>query len=77
MSNFPNGFKNTDHKCSDGGDNKNYPVEFECTYSGLGWLLFSIGMSAKPTRVDFICANCKEIIESSSDPQTLKKYVGR
>ena len=74
MSNFPKGFKDTKHNC---GDNKSYPVKFECTYSGLGWLLFSIGMSAKPTRVDFICSNCKEIIESSSDPQILKKYVGR
>jgi hypothetical protein len=74
MSNFPCGFKNTTHSCD---ENKNYPVEFECTYSGFGWLLFSIGMSAKPTRVDFICSNCKEIIESTSNPEILKKYVGR
>ncbi|MBL1213937.1 MAG: hypothetical protein HND52_11320 [Ignavibacteriae bacterium] len=77
MSNFPFGFKHTEHTCSDGSENKNHPVDFECTYSGLGWLLFSIGMSAKPTRVDFICTNCKKIIYTSTDSKILNKYVGR
>jgi hypothetical protein len=77
MSDFPYGFKNTPHKCSLGSEIKNHPIDFECQYSGFGWLLFSIGMSAKPTRVNFICRNCKNVIESTADSEILKKYVGR
>ncbi len=53
-------------------------VGFETHYSGLGWFLYTvIGMSAKPTRVDFVNEKTGEILRSTKDPEELKKYVGR
>ena len=76
MPNYPYGLKNTDHECLREENNQNL-VEFECVYSGWGWLLFSIGMSARPSRVDFICRKCNQVIDSTSELVVLKKYVGR
>ena len=47
-------------------------------YSGFGWFLFTfVGMSAKPVRVDFIERESGRTILSTTDPEVLKKYVGR
>jgi hypothetical protein len=52
--------------------------EVKTHYSGFGWFLFTfIGMSAKPTRVDFIDRETGAVVRSTSDPEVLKKYVGR
>ncbi|HPN37169.1 MAG TPA: hypothetical protein PL041_02115 [Melioribacteraceae bacterium] len=52
-------------------------VIHECIYSGLGYILFLIGMSAKPSMVKFKCVNCGVIFGIDKNPETLKKYVGR
>ncbi len=64
-------------RCSCGYDKSHSMIKPDCHYSGWGWLLFSIGMSAKPIRVDFVCEICKDKIDSSTDNEILKKYVGR
>ncbi len=52
--------------------------EAETHYSGFGWFLFTfIGMSAKPVKVDFIERETGRIVLSTTDPDVLKKYVGR
>jgi len=47
-------------------------------YSSWGWFLFTIlGMSAKPISIDFICTVCGDKLESSTDQETLKRFIGR
>ena len=57
-----------------GGNKK---LTFKTHYSGFGWFLYLLGMSAKPTKVDFINPETGEIVDSTTDPEELKKYVGR
>ena len=52
-------------------------IDFKCHYSGWGLFWFYVGISAKPIKVDFICSKCGNIIESSTEDEILKKYVGR
>jgi hypothetical protein len=52
-------------------------VIHECVYTGLGYLLFFIGMSAKPSAVKFKCVNCGDVFATDKREETLKKYVGR
>jgi len=52
--------------------------EAKTFYSGLGWFLFTfVGMSAKPFKVDFIERETGKVIQSTSNPEVLKKFVGR
>jgi hypothetical protein len=52
--------------------------EAKTHYSGFGWFLFTfIGMSAKPVRVEFMERETGKVILSTTDPEVLKKYVGR
>lgn len=47
-------------------------------YSGWGWFLFTvIGMSAKPSKVEFIDRITGKIIGISVDPDILGRFVGR
>lgn len=57
-------------------DKENY--DFKTVYSGWGWFLFTvIGMSATPTRVDFINRKTGNVEASTTDHEILKKFVGR
>ncbi|MFQ5583128.1 MAG: hypothetical protein ACE5GL_01680 [Calditrichia bacterium] len=56
---------------------ENTRVDYRCSYSKTGKILLGIGISARPIRVDFKCRGCGEILESSTNPEVLKKYVGR
>ncbi|MBU2492520.1 MAG: hypothetical protein KJ571_07810 [Bacteroidetes bacterium] len=56
---------------------KNKKLIFKTHYSSFGWLLYSIGMSAKPVKVDFLDPDTNELVSSTTDPEILKKYVGR
>jgi hypothetical protein len=64
-------------KCSCGFDMSNKHIQHHSEYSNLGWILYWIGISAKPVRVSFKCSKCDEVIESTDNPEILKKYVGR
>ncbi|GJQ62050.1 MAG: hypothetical protein SCALA702_11030 [Melioribacteraceae bacterium] len=70
--------KLTENKCSCGFDESNkkwvMPV---CEYSGIGWLLYFIGISAKPVKVKFKCQKCGDEFGETTDEETLKRYVGR
>ena len=57
---------------------KSEGITFKTHYSGFGWFLFTvIGMSAKPNKVEFISEKTGEILRTTTDPEELKKYVGR
>ncbi len=64
-------------KCNCGYTIKDNKVIHECVYTGFGWLLFTIGMSAKPSEVIFKCVNCGVVFSKDKSNETLKKYVGR
>ncbi|OGU65473.1 MAG: hypothetical protein A2499_16445 [Stygiobacter sp. RIFOXYC12_FULL_38_8] len=71
----PNNFSKP--ACSCGYDKSNLKVQHKCEYSGFGQVLYWIGISAVPVRVNFVCTVCNEAIESTDDPNILKQYVGR
>lgn len=52
-------------------------VQHKCEYSGFGQVLYWIGISAIPIRVNYVCSVCGETIESTNEFSVLKKYVGR
>ena len=58
-------------------NDKNKKLTFKTHYSSFGWLLYSIGMSAQPVKVDFIDPETGQVVSSTTDPAELKKYVGR
>ena len=56
---------------------ENKDLTFKTQYSSFGWFLYWIGMSAKPVKVDFFDRKTGEFVRSTTDPEELKKYVGR
>ena len=67
----------TGKTCSCGNKMGDSFIQHKCEYSSWGWVLYWIGMSAKPIRVDFYCMNCGDVIYSTSEPEVMKQYVGR
>lgn len=64
--------------CSCGYDrNEKKWVMPKCTYSGIGWFFYFIGISAKPVKVEFKCQKCGDVFGATEDPEILKQYVGR
>jgi hypothetical protein len=52
--------------------------EIITTYTGWGWFLFTvIGMSATPSKVEFVDKNTGKIEGESNNKKILKKFVGR
>ncbi|HWA05747.1 MAG TPA: hypothetical protein VG961_04295 [Ignavibacteria bacterium] len=43
-------------------------------YNKKGYFWLSMGYSAKPIEVIFQCQNCGEILDSSTDEETIEKY---
>lgn len=67
----------TKESCKCGYDKSNPNIVHKSVYSSLGWILNWIGISAQPIRVNYVCEVCGEVIESTDNPEVLKKYVGR
>jgi len=64
--------------CKCGYDINHPNIVHKCQYTKFGWFLLTIlGMSAKPKKVSFVCSQCNEVIDESTDPNLLKEYVGR
>lgn len=53
---------------------KSVHVSASSEYSPWGWFLILFGITAKPSSVRFVCSQCRQIIEESTDPDVLKKY---
>jgi hypothetical protein len=49
-------------------------VSAKTKYNRWGWLLLSIGISAKPIEIIFECQKCGGIVETSKDPVLLVRY---
>jgi hypothetical protein len=64
--------------CKCGFDIEHPKVVYKTEYTKWGWFILTIlGLSAKPKEIKFTCSDCGETIDTTSDPKTLSKYVGR
>jgi hypothetical protein len=52
--------------------------EIKTTYTGWGWFLFTVvGMSATPSKVEFVNRENGSIVAETMDKDILKHFVGR
>jgi hypothetical protein len=42
-------------------------------YDVFGWFLLTMGISAKPKRIDYQCRRCDTILRSETDPEVLHR----
>ncbi|WP_372369744.1 hypothetical protein [Candidatus Uabimicrobium sp. HlEnr_7] len=64
--------------CDWKGNKKECPyILDDYKYSFWGWVLLSIGISAKPTRLIRSCSKCHEKIEDIKDNEKLMAHIGR
>jgi hypothetical protein len=61
-------------RCACGHTRNDPQVLPEPFYTGWGWLLFLIGVTAKPLAVLYRCLWCKQILARSRDPQILPRF---
>ena len=66
------------NNCKCGHSVEHDKVIHETEYTKWGWFLFTVlGLSAKPSKVKFICSECDQTIIVTRDPTILAKFVGR
>ncbi len=61
-------------KCSCGHSIGDPLIVAKTRYTKKGYVLLSMGFSARPTEVVFQCQQCKEIISSSTEEIIIEKY---
>lgn len=49
-------------------------VQAKPEYNGIGWCLLLFGITARPSLVRFVCTQCNQLIEESTDPAVLKEF---
>jgi hypothetical protein len=62
-------------KCSCGLTVDDEGCEYKDHYSTMGWFWFSMGMTATPKKVDFICTKCDKIFFETTDRELIKHYL--
>lgn len=66
------------NNCKCGHSVEHDKVIHKTEYTKWGWFLFTVlGLSAKPSKVKFICTECGESVKHTNDPKILKKFIGR
>jgi hypothetical protein len=62
--------------CACGHDRRHYLVSPVPTYTGWAkfWVIF-MGVSTKPSRVDFQCRQCHQTFDFTEDPSELGAYL--
>jgi hypothetical protein len=63
-----------ERRCRCGHDKRHSRVRPGYHYGIVGSLLQIMGVSAVPTRIDFECGKCGEIVGSIVEPALLEKY---
>lgn len=61
-------------RCACGRDRSHPEVAPEPVYTQWSWLLFLIGVTAKPQSVLYRCIWCKQVLASTRDPKILSKF---
>ncbi len=73
-TNVPSSSARTVARCACGHDYTHPSVAPEPVYTDWGWLLFLIGVTAKPQSVIYRCIFCKRVLASTKDPSVLRKF---
>jgi hypothetical protein len=60
-------------RCACGHDRSHPQVAPEPVYTEWSWLLFLIGVTAKPRSVLYRCIWCKQVLASTRDPKVRAK----
>jgi hypothetical protein len=60
--------------CKCGHDVNHPQIAPEPVYTNGSWLLFLIGVTAKPSSVVYRCVLCKQILASTRDPKVLSRF---
>jgi len=58
-------------RCKCGYVRGHHMVSAEPEYSGLGWFLVLVGISATPHTVRFVCRRCEQVLETVTDRAAL------
>jgi hypothetical protein len=66
---------NLEKTCSCGHTRTHSLVERKSRYTFWRTIGLYTGISVKPFRVDYQCGRCKEILDSTTDPAELGKYI--
>lgn len=61
-------------RCSCGQALSRPEVVLEPVYTSLGWLMFLIGVTAKPRVVLTRCLWCRKVLARTRDPKVLVKF---
>jgi len=61
--------------CKCGFDRTHPYIEKKGRYSFLGWLALIAGASARPKSIYYQCRRCHTIIEETTDPAIIEKFV--
>lgn len=63
----------TGPRCPCGYDESHTMVSAVRRYDVFGWFLLTMGISAKPKRIDYQCRRCDTILRSETDPEVLHR----
>ena len=63
-----------ERRCSCGNGVDDFWVRPDCRYSLFGSLMYLIGATPRPVRVDYKCARCGEVVASSRDEDVLEEH---
>jgi hypothetical protein len=58
-------------RCKCGHARGHHMVSADPQYSGVGWFLVLVGISATPHTVRFVCRRCEEVLETVTDRDAL------
>jgi hypothetical protein len=58
-------------RCKCGYARGHHMVSADPQYSGVGWFLVLVGISATPHTVRFVCRRCEEVLETVTDRAAL------
>jgi hypothetical protein len=64
-------------RCRCGHDRDHYMVSPVPSYTFLGWCLVILGISAPMTQMVFRCRTCDQVIETTTDVETMESYRHR
>jgi hypothetical protein len=64
-------------RCGCGHDRRHPLVRPEYTYGALGALVLGLFGSPAPARIDYVCTDCGEVVDSVTDKETLGRFRHR
>jgi hypothetical protein len=64
-----------DKRCRCGHAKGHHMVSLAPDYTGFGWFLVLVGISATPTRARYVCRRCDEVLEIVTDPEALQRLA--